>query len=99
MSLKLLEPSGPVQACNGIALPFFGVPVLQRAFFAVWSHSHVKQLGDHSDKHVVLPVQIAGRRSTCEQECALDKWSLCSSNIHEVTEHLPQFMSYPAGHN
>jgi len=21
-SLKLLEPSGPVQACNGIALPF-----------------------------------------------------------------------------
>jgi len=23
-SLKLLEPSGPVQACNGIALPFVG---------------------------------------------------------------------------
>jgi hypothetical protein len=22
-SLNLLEPSGPVQACNGIALPFF----------------------------------------------------------------------------
>jgi len=22
-SLKLLEPSGPVQACNGIALPLF----------------------------------------------------------------------------
>jgi hypothetical protein len=24
-SLKLLEPSGPVQACNGIALPFFTI--------------------------------------------------------------------------
>jgi len=22
-SLNLLEPSGPVQACNGIALPFY----------------------------------------------------------------------------
>jgi len=22
-SLNLLQPSGPVQACNGIALPFF----------------------------------------------------------------------------
>jgi hypothetical protein len=26
-SLSLLEPSGPVQACNGIALPFFTVEV------------------------------------------------------------------------
>jgi len=24
-SLNLLEPSGPVQACNGIALPFLSV--------------------------------------------------------------------------
>jgi hypothetical protein len=27
-SLNLLEPSGPVQACNGIALPFLVVVVL-----------------------------------------------------------------------
>ena len=26
VSLSLLEPSGPVQACNGIALPFIFLP-------------------------------------------------------------------------
>jgi hypothetical protein len=25
-SLNLLEPSGPVQACNGITLPFYNIP-------------------------------------------------------------------------
>ena len=29
MSLKLLEPSGPVQACNGVALPFYFVFTLK----------------------------------------------------------------------
>ena len=30
-SLKFLEPSGPVQACNGIALPFY----IQRGYLAL----------------------------------------------------------------
>ena len=30
-NLNLLEPSGPVQACNGIALPFYLDGVLSRA--------------------------------------------------------------------
>jgi len=29
-SLILLEPSGPVQACNGIALPFFKVTMKEQ---------------------------------------------------------------------
>jgi len=28
-SLSLLEPSGPVQACNGIALPFTAITMYQ----------------------------------------------------------------------
>ena len=30
-NLNLLEPSGPVQACNGVALPFFLPGVLDMA--------------------------------------------------------------------
>ena len=32
-NLDLLEPSGPVQACNGIALPFTDVNLLATDFF------------------------------------------------------------------
>ena len=32
-SLNLLEPSGPVQACNEIALPFTLLATLQIAYF------------------------------------------------------------------
>jgi len=31
-SLKLLEPSGPLQACNGIALPFYFLYNIQKLF-------------------------------------------------------------------
>ena len=34
-SLNLLEPSGPVQACNGIALPFTPSPTQYNAQFSV----------------------------------------------------------------
>jgi hypothetical protein len=45
-SLNLLEPSGPVKACNGIALPLLfseAVPPVVRAAFCIIS-------GDNNDR-------------------------------------------------
>jgi hypothetical protein len=34
-SLNLLEPSGPVQACNGIALPFYYLDAFVSYFITI----------------------------------------------------------------
>ena len=70
-SLKLLEPSGPVQACNGIALPFSSANCsnVLRAEMKTECHKLkddqlieivilVPETGNHSDSLVTVPAGV-----------------------------------------
>jgi len=71
-SLNLLEPSGPVQACNGIALPF--LLLLNDLYFSPnivrviksrrmrWA-GHVACMGEIRDVYRVLVGKPEGKRS------------------------------------
>jgi len=59
-SLNLLEPSGPVQAPNGIALPFYSLGT------HLPSHSHSKMQNSYIPrKYVVLIFRLFSRLSWC----------------------------------
>jgi hypothetical protein len=50
-SINLLEPSGPLQACNGIALTF---TMADRKIFSVFRvHHHVQTCGTTCGEHCV----------------------------------------------
>ena len=64
-SLNVLEPSGPVQACNGIALP---LPLLftvkgaclfgTHGFLGNWLYSHLHVTGYHDTTNQLLIVIV-----------------------------------------
>jgi hypothetical protein len=65
-SLKLLEPSGPVQACNGVALPLFDStslfyrfqPLLRTVVWAAYSNTISESTGINNQKVDVRKKQI-----------------------------------------
>jgi len=72
-NLSLLEPSGPVQACNGIALPFTSkkcvlvlcsLPNIVRVVKSRrmrWA-GHVARMGEDRGVHMVLVGKAEGKR-------------------------------------
>jgi len=47
-NLNLLEPSGPVQACNGIALPFMSICLFIILFVRLDEQRSLQKKGGHT---------------------------------------------------
>ena len=87
-SLKLLEPSGPVQACNGIILPFNPVVLVcsQRMWHAENTASLPWSVGNREVGLVVIPLLFEEHMIATQHSRRYCELTRCKLHVEHGTE-------------